>query len=123
MLKKLYIWFWGLSQSNELRAFYVDMQVWISGGCTHGLPTIYPMLRNLGLCANLHRWLIHHYRHKTPEFRESICRELRNQFTRETGYFVHPFNSSYLGLIEEGEIEATYGNPKRLAWIRDHCRW
>jgi len=106
--------------SNELAAFYSDINLWIMYGCQPSMV----FKKKHGLCKALMMWLDFYYPHRTLEFRTKVYDEMQAQFQLETGNRYYPFNQEkkWTQYFEEHGKETMYDNPKRIAWIKTHQR-
>lgn len=91
------------------RTFYRALNKWISQGCPN-----HPIFCMTGICRNYKNFLIS--KNKNPK----LIKHLMDSFISQDLDQTFPFNDSdYAAELSQYKI---YKNPKRLAWIKDHCK-
>lgn len=99
--------------SEELKAFYQEMQEWIDAGLP--MDNRYRFSIWYGLCHNLEAFLRCY-----PKPQETYIEEMREQFIQAGLGEDYPFDKAweYAADVEEGTL---YTNQERLNWIKQHA--
>jgi len=99
-----------MKQSKELTEFYRAYLAWVEAGAVYsgGFSVRY------GLCNNLAKYF--HYSNYV------LCCELADQFEEAGLEHTLPFNGDSHEYFYETNSGACHLNPKRIQWVRDHCK-
>ena len=93
---------------NTLKEFYQAYAAWLDAGA----PDNKPFSRAVGLCANLTRF---------ADAPDDLRREMIGQFKAAGLDSRYPFGSE-VGYYIFYIFAKQHLNPKRIEWVREHCK-